>query len=585
MALDGGYLRYICNEINEKAANSRVEKVYQPNKDEIVLGFRGLKGAYKLLVSSRANSPRINFTEYAPENPKVPPMLCMLFRKKLCGSKLIQARQPALERIIFLDFDATNELGDHIKLTLAAEIMGKYSNVIFINEEGVVIDALKRVDMSMSSQRQVLPGLKYSLPPAQNKINLLDGETEETTEKTLKALESITVDTKLSKALLNTIQGISPIACRELEYLTGKGRELTTENLKISEIRKRLVFFVGRMADNLKNLSHTPHMAVINGKPADFFFGDITQYGQLAEIKRYESFSKLVDDFYIGRDTIERMKSKSQDLHRILSNTTERLSRKINTQTLELERCTDREPLRIKGDLIQANIYRIEKGMSRITVENYYDGNRPFTIELDPSLTATQNSQKYYKGYRKAKTAEQVLNVQLEKARSELDYIEAVSESLSRAETESELNEIRKELAEQGYIKTRQGKQKKTAALPALRFMLSTGFELLVGRNNTQNDRLTLKTAAKNDIWLHTKNIHGAHAIIVTKGMEVDEHTLREAAEIAAYHSKARESSQVPVDYTLVKNVSKPSGAKPGMVIYVKNKTLYVTPRLPQTVR
>ena len=268
----------------------------------------------------------------------------------------------------------------------------------------------------------------------------------------------------------------------------------------------------------------------------------------------------------------------------MLSNTTERLSRKINTQTLELERCTDREPLRIKGDLIQANIYRIEKGMSEITVENYYDGNRPFTIELDPSLTATQNSQKYYKSYRKAKTAEQVLKVQLEKAKTELDYIEAVSESLSRAETEGELNEIRRELAEQGYIRTRQGKQKKTAALPVLKFRLSTGFELLVGRNNTQNDKLTLKTAAKNDIWLHTKNIHGAHAIIVTNGLQPDEQTIKEAAQIAAYHSKARESSQVPVDYTLVKNVSKPSGAKPGMVIYVKNRTIYVTPELPQKV-
>ena len=243
MALDGGYLRYICNEINEKAANSRVEKVYQPNKDEIVLVFRGVKGACKLLMSSRANSPRINLTEYAPENPKVPPMLCMLFRKKLCGSKLIQARQPAMERIIFLDFDATNELGDHIRLTLAAEIMGKYSNVIFISGEGTVIDALKRVDISMSSQRQVLPGLRYQLPPTQNKINLLEGETEAAAEKIVTALESTAVDTRLSKALLNTVQGISPIVCRELEYLTGKGKELTTENLKASEIRKRLVFF------------------------------------------------------------------------------------------------------------------------------------------------------------------------------------------------------------------------------------------------------------------------------------------------------------------------------------------------------
>lgn len=575
MALDGGYLRHICNEINENALNCRVEKVYEPNKDEIILGLRGLNGASKLLLSARANSPRINFTKYAPENPKVPPMLCMLFRKRLCGAKLINARQEAMERIIFLDFDATNELADHVNLTLAVEIMGKYSNVIFIDENGDIIDALKRVDISMSSQRLVLPGLKYSMPPAQDKMNILEASAEDV----LARIENITVDTKLSKALLNTIQGVSPVICREIEYLTGRGNDITTGSLT-NEDKKRLLFFLNRMITQLKEHSGTPCMAVVNGKPMDFAFMDITQYGEAAVIKRSESFSSLLDDFFNERDTAERMKVKSQDLHRLLANTTERLSRKINSQSAELAQCTDREPLRIMGDLLQANLYRIEKGANSVTVENYYDNNSPITIPLNPALTATQNSQKYYKNYRKAKTAEQVLKVQIEKAKEELEYIDTVIEALNRATTEGELAEIRAELTEQGYVKAPRGKQKKAASLPPLKFTSSTGFTILVGRNNKQNDKLTLKTASKNDIWLHTKDIHGTHTIILTEGKEVDSTTLQEAAQLAAYHSKARNSAQVPVDYTLVKNVSKPSGAKPGMVIYVKNKTLYVTPQL-----
>lgn len=575
MALDGGYLRHICNEINENALNCRVEKVYQPNKDEIILGLRGLNGASKLLLSARANSPRINFTKYAPENPKVPPMLCMLFRKRLCGAKLINARQEAMERIIFLDFDATNELADHVNLTLAVEIMGKYSNVIFIDENGDIIDALKRVDISMSSQRLVLPGLKYSMPPAQDKMNILETSAEDV----LARIENITVDTKLSKALLNTIQGVSPVICREIEYLTGRGNDITTGSLT-NEDKKRLLFFLNRMITQLKEHSGTPCMAVVNGKPMDFAFMDITQYGEAAVIKRSESFSSLLDDFFNERDTAERMKVKSQDLHRLLANTTERLSRKINSQSAELAQCTDREPLRIMGDLLQANLYRIEKGANSVTLENYYHNNSPITIPLNPALTATQNSQKYYKNYRKAKTAEQVLKVQIEKAKEELEYIDTVIEALNRATTEGELAEIRAELTEQGYVKAPRGKQKKAASLPPLKFTSSTGFTILVGRNNKQNDKLTLKTASKNDIWLHTKDIHGTHTIILTEGKEVDSTTLQEAAQLAAYHSKARNSAQVPVDYTLVKNVSKPSGAKPGMVIYVKNKTLYVTPQL-----
>lgn len=573
MALDGAYLRHICKEINDTALMSRVEKIYQPNKDELVLGFRGMSGQRKLLLSARANSPRINFTQFAPENPKAPPMLCMLLRKRLLGAKLKRASQPQTERIIFLEFDATNDFGDPVSLSLVVEIMGKYSNVIFIDGGGIIIDALKRVDMTMSSQRLVLPGLSYKLPPSQDKLNIL----ENTAKDVIGKICIMGKDMALSKALLNTVQGVSPIVCREIEYLTGKGGEVTVKGMTEKQ-KSRLEFFLDRTINIIREHSGTPCMAFVNGKPADFTFTDITQYGSMAKIKRYAGFSELLDSFYSEQDTAERMRVKSQDLHRLISNTTDRLSRKINTQKSELDRCVNREELRIKGDLLQANLYKIEKGMDKIELENFYDENRLITIKLNPAISANQNAQRYYKEYRKAKTAEQVLKVQIEKAEQELEYMGTVSDCLTRAKTESELNEIRAELTEQGYIKAPKGKQKKQSSLPPLEFTSASGFKILVGRNNKQNDKLTLKQARGSDLWFHTKEIPGSHTVIMTQGKTPDDETILYAAKLAAYHSKAKNSSRVPVDYTEIRNVSKPGGAKPGMVIYVKYKTLYVTP-------
>lgn len=579
MALDGAYLRHICKEINDKAAGDRVEKIYQPNKDELVLGLRSMTGAKKLLLSVRANSPRMNFTSFAPENPKVPPMLCMLLRKRLCGAKLKSVSQPQTERIAFLDFDATNELGDHITLRLTVEIMGKYSNVIFTDENGIIIDALKRVDATMSSQRLVLPSMEYKMPPPQDKVNLLESGAVATV---INSIEHTEKDMLLNKALLKTVQGVSPVVCREIEFLTLQGAEISVKEMTPKHY-VRLEFFLNRYTDIIRECSGVPYMAIVNGKPMDFTFTDITQYGNMAQVKRCTSFSELLDSFYAERDLADRMRAKSQDLHRLLANTTDRLTRKINTQQAELDKCTDRDHLRVCGDLLQANLYRIEKGACSITVENFYDENKPFEIKLDPALNGNKNAQKYYKNYRKAKTAEQILQVQIKKAKDDLEYINTVTDSLTRATGEAELNEIRAELTEQGYIKAKKGKQKKEKALPPLSFKSPTGFTILVGRNNRQNDMLTLKQARNNDIWFHTKNIPGSHTVIITNGEEPDDSTILYAAELAAYHSKAKDSAQVPVDYTAIRNVSKPQGAKPGMVIYVKNKTLYVTPSQHQT--
>lgn len=575
MALDGAFLRHLKKEITDRALGARVDKIYQPNKEELVFLLRTRQEAFKLLLSARANSPRIHFTKYAPENPKVPPMLCMLLRKRLSGAKLVEVRQPGLERLLYLDFDAANELGDKVRLSLVIEIMGKYSNIILVDGQGKIVDALKRVDEEMSSQRLVQPGLAYELPPAQNKPCMLECQPEEIVE----AIVHQPKNQSLNKGILNALQGLSPVVCREIEHQVGRGQELFTRDLT-QEQRERLRFFLERLFTTVRDTAGEPYMVTkIKGKPMEFSFLNIVQYGTLASVSRWEDFSSLLDEFYEERDRQDRMRVKAQDLLRLLANASERLSRKINLQRGELARSEDREHLRVCGDLINANLYRIERGSAFADLENFYDENRLMRVKLDPALNATQNAQKYYKEYRKAKTAQQVLGEQIAQAEQELLYVDSVFDCLSRAQSESELNEIRQELREEGYLKAVRDKRKPPAPLAPLEFVSSEGFRILVGRNNRQNDKLTLKQANNNDIWLHTKNIPGSHTIIVTGGRQPGDATLKEAAMLAAYHSRAKDSSQVPVDYTQVRYVSKPQGAKPGMVIYVHYQTLFVTPQ------
>ena len=575
MALDGAFLRHLKKEITDRALGARVDKIYQPNKEELVFLLRTRQEAFKLLLSARANSPRIHFTQYAPENPKVPPMLCMLLRKRLSGAKLVEIRQPGLERLLYLDFDAANELGDKVRLSLVIEIMGKYSNIILVDGQGKIVDALKRVDEEMSSQRLVQPGLTYELPPAQNKPCMLECQPEEIVE----AIVHQPKNQSLNKGILNALQGLSPVVCREIEHQVGRGQELFTRDLT-QEQRERLRFFLERLFTTVRDTAGEPYMVTkIKGKPMEFSFLNIVQYGTLASVSRWEDFSSLLDEFYEERDRQDRMRVKAQDLLRLLANASERLSRKINLQRGELARSEDREHLRVCGDLINANLYRIERGSAFADLENFYDENRLMRVKLDPALNATQNAQKYYKEYRKAKTAQQVLGEQIAQAEQELLYVDSVFDCLSRVQSESELNEIRQELREEGYLKAVRDKRKPPAPLAPLEFVSSEGFRILVGRNNRQNDKLTLKQANNNDIWLHTKNIPGSHTIIVTGGRQPGDATLKEAAMLAAYHSRAKDSSQVPVDYTQVRYVSKPQGAKPGMVIYVHYQTLFVTPQ------
>ena len=577
MALDGVFLRHLKEEIGTSLLGTRVDRVFQPNRDELILAFRGFSAAYKLLISARANSARINLTTIPVENPQQPPMLCMLLRKKLQGAKLLEITQPDLERALMLKFDSVNELGDHVELTLAVEIMGRYSNIILVDENGKIIDALKRVDAEMSSERLVLPGLLYRLPPPQDKLSMLTC----TVEEIMARIDALPRDMELSKALMSVLQGISPIIAREVENSAGLGHEVYVKSMTPPQ-RRRTEMYVTTLMETAKNISGTPHIVIDpQNKPKDFAFMDIRQYGSAMTVSEKKSFSEMLDAFYAERDQIERMRVKSQDLLRLLANHADRLSRKIANQQAELSACAERDTLRIKGDLLSANMYAIQKGETSVKLQNFYDENlAELEIALDPALTPQQNAQKYYKNYRKAKTAEEKLTEQIGLAQTELTYIDSVFESLALAENERDLNEIRAELAEQGYVRRRADKknQKQPALSAPLKFKTSDGFTVLVGRNNRQNDKLTMKDANNNDIWFHTKNIPGSHTVLVTDGKAPTETAMEEAAVLAAQHSRAKDSAQVPVDYTQIRYVSKPQGAKPGMVIYVQYKTVYVDP-------
>ena len=512
MALDGIFLRYIKHEIETEALGARVSQIYQPNRDELVFAMRTFNGNKKLLLSARANSPRVHFCGNTPENPASPPMFCMLLRKRIGGGKLVAVRQQECDRVLFLDFECVNELGDTVLITVVCEIMGMYSNIIIVDSNGVIIDSLKRVDLTMSSRRLVLPNIKYELPEAQDKLSILKHSAEEIAEKTV----DFDGEMMLNKALLRAIQGVSPLVCRELEYRVGEG---TTTRMD-KQHYDRLVDVLNNLYVNVNKYAGKPCMVIRDdGKPIDFTFTDIEQYGNFAQIKHFDTYSQLLDSFYETRDSRERMRVKSQDLTKMLVNLSERISRKLAKQKIELKECANREQLRINGDLLQANLYRIERGASFAEVENFYDENMSLIrIKLNPAISPAANAQKYYKDYQKAKNAEHILTEQIEKGRSELEYIDSVLDTVSRAESERELAQIREELTEQGYLRKQKGKQRPQAALPPLEFTSSDGFKILVGRNNTQNDKLTLKIANKNDMSALFRIGYGLYVVTSNDG-------------------------------------------------------------------
>ncbi len=573
MALDGMFLRFVAEEINSAAAGLRVEKIHQPSPEELVLVLRGRGTVQRLLLSAHSNAPKIHFTKSVPENPAKPPMLCMLFRKRLTAALLRGVRQQELDRVLYLDFDATNEIGDPEPLTLCIEIMAQHSNIIlFESGSGKIVDAVKRVDPSMSSVRCIIPGMPYSPPPRHDKLNLLECEPQ---QAACAVREAIAASGKTpSDAILSVLQGASPLTCRET------AARAFAEDIFGGEKTDRLDVVLTELAERLKSGRAEPCVLKDkNGEAIEFSFMPILQYGTDYENSPCTSCCELLDGYYADKDAAQRAKRYADDLYKTVAAATRRIAKKLDLRRAELERCEDREKLRVMAELIAANLYRLEKGSLFYDLENYYDENKILRIPADPALSPQGNSQKYYKEYRKAKNAVGHLTQLIEQNEAELQYIETVADALSRAQTSAEFGEIRAELSDGGYIRLRQQKNaKRPKPLPPIEYTSPEGYRIFVGRNNVQNELLSLKTAKGGDMWLHTQKIPGSHVIVESRGEPFPDSVILYAAVIAARHSKAAQSSAVAVDYTLAKNLKKPVGGKPGMVIYHVYNTLIVNP-------
>ena len=570
MPLDAICLQAVVEELRPQLLNLRIDKVQQPARDQVILLLRGNK---RLLLNAGANAPRIQLTETARDNPAEPPMFCMLLRKHLVGARVADITQPLLERLVRLELDITDDFGQPGKRTLVLEAMGRRSNLILLDGEGRIIDCMRRVDADMSAQRQVLPGLYYEPPASVGRLPI----TEESEEGFRQKLAAANPERQLDAFLLDSYFGISPLMARELAFRTAGASDARL--LELNETgRTNFWREIYQFSDAIKENKFTPIMLKKEGSPEEFACFPILQYGGLLEPERFDSFSALLDSFYEQRERQERVRQRGADLIRTATTARDRLQRKLAMQEKDYAATQDRDRLRICGDLITSNLYRMERGQSKLVCENFYDENcAETTIQLDPLLTPQQNAAKYYKRYTKAKTAEKYLREQMEFARRDAEYLESVLEEISHAETEQDFIDIRNELRDAGFLRKPGKKEIKRAAKPR-GFRTTSGFRVLVGRNNRQNDQLTCKEADHRDLWFHTQKIHGSHVILCTEGREVDDDTIVEVAKLAAYYSQARESGNVPVDYTMVKNVKKPAGARPGMVIYKTCRTVNVTP-------
>ena len=572
MALDAVCLRAVLEELRPQLLDLRIDKVQQPSRDQVILLLRGNR---RLLLNAGAGSPRIHFTELLRDNPAEPPMFCMLLRKYLVGGRVESLTQPGMERSAELTLRVTDEFGRESRRTLVLEAIGRRSNLILLDEERRIIDCLRRVDSEMSLERQVLPGLFYELPPTHEKRPFTEGDEADFRA----ALAAANPERPADAFLLDTYFGLSPLVARELVFQAAgdSGKRV----YELTEAQETALWqAVLSLRQRVEDGDFQPICLYRDGKPAEFSYLPIRQYGDLMENREMESFSALMDVFYESREREERTRQRGQDLIRSVTSARDRCRRKLAQQRQEYAKCQDRDQLRISGELITANLYRMERGQTKLTAENYYDPDcREITIPLDPLLTPQQNAAKYYKRYTKARTAEKYLTEQMALAERDEAYLESVLEELRQAETEQDFLDIRAELRENGFLK-RSGKEKKELkrATKPREFRTSGGWRVLVGRNNRQNDQLTTKTADYRDLWLHTQKIHGSHVILCCQGQEVPEEDLLQAARLAAYFSQAKDSANVPVDCAAVRYVKKPAGARPGMVTYTNARTLYVTP-------
>ncbi len=574
MPFDAIFLTAVSEELRPVLLGSRIDKIQQPARDTVLLTLRGRE---KLLLSANVNRPRIHLTKASFDNPSQPPMFCMLLRKHLSGGRISEISQPPAERSVDITFDCTDEMGVPCQKHLILELMGRNSNLILTGPDGRIIDCLRRVDFEMSELRQVLPGLFYHEPPRQDKR--IPWETPE--EELSVLLSRVDSPKRLDKWLLDTFAGLSPLVARELSY--GFCGSVEGDILELD--RKALSRYLARELSFQRE--KRPFLLLReDGKPKDFSYRSISQYGGFLEEREVESFSALLDAFYTQTDRAESLRQKSQSLRKAVGNLHERVLRKLALQQKELEATYDREHLRRRGDIVMANLHAIQKGQARLRAVDFYDEDmKEIEIPLKPDLSPQQNAAKFYKDYTKAKNAEKILTEQISQGKIEEEYLATVLESLSRAENERDLSEIRAELEDGGYLRPqnrskpgKMEKQKKQTPAKPMEFVTPEGYKIYVGRNNRQNDQLSLKIAQKRDIWLHAQKIHGAHVVIACAGTLPPDEVITKAGELAAYYSEAKEGQNVPVDVTEVRNLKKPNGAKPGMVVYESYRTIIVNP-------
>lgn len=568
MSMDGLSLYSAMNELNKRLAGGKIDKIQQTDKEELLLMVRSLGQTHRLLINASAADNRVQLTELKKQAPSEAPMFCMLLRKRIAGGKIVRFEQERLDRVLKISIETYNDLGDLSVFALYCELMGKHSNIILVNEKGVIVDAIKHVGLGMSSVRFVMPGLEYSAPPAQDKQDPSKASADDF------SMAMCMVGMSIAKALSNAFFGLSPaVAAQLVARYTDKTECTQLSEAEREELAERLAAFYADMAHGKEKAS-----AVLNalGETEAVYPFAIAGGG----IKLYDSIGEALDSLYINSDRREWAKRHGASARKVLQNNIERCEKKLALYADALNSEEQMEKCRLYGELLTANLHSLKSGTDTAAVDNYYaDPVEHIAIPLDRQLTPGENAQRYYKKYQKLKAARDIAIVQREQTLSELNYLEGQLDNLTKCTAENELSELIEELKEQGYIKRDKGgrKKMKLAASKPMHFVSSTGADIYVGKNNRQNDELTLRFASPNDIWMHTKNIPGSH-VIVKGASEQDTATMTEAALLAAYYSRARGSENVAVDYTPRKYVKKPAGAKPGMVIYTTNKTAYVTP-------
>ena len=559
MPLDAICISALTEELKDKIEGGRIDKVQQPERDMLILSLRNRGESYRLLLSACVGSARVQLTDAAFENPAEPPMFCMLLRKYLTGARIASVHQPDNERMIVLELDSRDELGYTGRRKLIAELIGKSSNLILTDEEGRITDCIRRMDFGGDALRRMLPGMLYRMPPKQTKPFIL--HTDSAARRAM--IASADRSTPPDKWLLGSFSGLSPLICRELAYRSNGDYDA-------------LPYVLDAFCESVGAGEAAPYMISEDGKPIDYSFMPITQYGAAAVCERAEDFSALLDSFYSRRDRLEQQRRKSRELMKTVKTLRDRQERKLAGQAEELQRTEGRETIRRSAELITANIYRMKRGDRVLVCEDYYEPDCPeVTIPLDALKTPQQNAAALYKEYNKLKAAREHLSVLIADGQQKLDYLNSMLELIAAAETERDISDLRRELTATGWLKKpKNPKPDKVKTQAPRRFVSDDGFEILVGRSNLQNDELTTRIARRTDYWLHTQKLHGSHVIIRCDGQEPPERTVQQAASLAVYYSQGRDGGKSTVDITIIKNVRKPSGALPGRVIYTDYRTV-----------